>query len=94
MLGTDAGTRGRANGASNNSTNIMGLARAAAAVRRSQQGGKGLRRRSMDGRNFAPGVRVVSSGKPALCSMPWHGWPSAGASHHSEVAICRFSQLM
>ena len=64
MLGTDAGVRGRAHGASN-TTNFMGLQRAAAAVRKSQQGGKGLRRRSMDGRSFGPGVRVVASGRPA-----------------------------
>ncbi len=63
MLGTDAGMRGRAQG-TNNTTNFMGLQRAAAAVRKSQQGGKGLRRRSMDGRSFGPGVRVVASGRP------------------------------
>ena len=62
MLGTDAGVRGRAH-AANNTTNFMGLQRAAAAVRKSQQGSKGLRRRSMDGRSFGPGVRVVASGR-------------------------------
>ena len=60
MLGTDVGVRGRAHGA-NNTTNFMGLQRAAAAVRNS----KGPRRRSMDGRSFGPGVRVVASGRPS-----------------------------